>query len=72
MTNDRDLEHPDVSAIERTGYARGHEPKVYAFCSQCGEPIRVGDLFLRVWHFDCLCERCVDENWDEAEEDEDE
>lgn len=66
MTNDRDLEHPDVSAIERTGYARGHEPLVFCACSECGEPIYFGDraMLLRGWGW--ICEDCVERRMTEV------
>ena len=66
--SDYNLEHPDVSAAQRTGYARGREPKVAAFCSECGEPIFVGEIFLRISHFGCICHDCVDANWREDED----
>ena len=33
--NDRDLQHPDITAAERTGYAAGREP-VWPVCPECG------------------------------------
>lgn len=68
MKSDRDLEHPDVSAIERTGYARGHEPKALHFCSECGDPIFVGDYALRVPGWGWICEDCVHDGMEEISE----
>ena len=34
--NDRDLEHPDITAAQRTGYPAGKEP-VWPVCPFCGE-----------------------------------
>ena len=33
--NDRDLEHPDITAAERTGYPAGREP-FWPVCPICG------------------------------------
>lgn len=63
--NDCDLEHPDVSAAQRTGYARGHEPKALYTCCECGEPIYVGDYALHVYGWGWMCHDCV---WNEYTE----
>ena len=59
--NDYKLEHPDVTAAERTGYARGHEPLVFCSCSECGEPIYYGDYAVRVTGFGWICTDCVND-----------
>ena len=56
---DRDLEHPDVTRIQRDGYARGHEPLVFCACSECGDPIYVGDYALHLAGWGWICEDCV-------------
>ena len=36
MTSDRDLEHPIITNMERTGYPDGKEP-IFPICPVCGE-----------------------------------
>jgi len=36
LTLDRDLEHPDITAAQRTGYPAGREP-FWPICPICGE-----------------------------------
>lgn len=37
---DRDLQHPDITSAERTGYPYGKEP-VYPRCPVCGEECEI-------------------------------
>ncbi len=66
MTSDRDLEHPIITNMERTGYPDGKEP-VYPRCPVCGkaceEIIRDRDLNI------VGCENCIStaDAWEEPE-----
>lgn len=62
----RDLEHPDITRIQRDGYAR--EPKAVHFCSECGDPIFVGDYALHIVGWGWICEDCVHDKTVEVEE----
>ena len=62
--NDKDLEHPDITAAQRTGYPQRVRAKVAAFCSDCGAPIFPGERFLRIRGWGCLCQDCVENNWE--------
>lgn len=59
------LEHPDITAIERNGYAKGYEPIARHFCSICGEPLYVGSYALHIKGWGWICEDCV---YNETEE----
>ncbi len=63
---ERTLQHPDVSAAERTGYARGGAPRTAFRCDACGEDVYVGDSYYAL----CgrrFCRRCVELRfWREA------
>ena len=53
------LQHPDVTAAERTGYPRSLAPRVFTTCDWCGEDIRIGDDYYDV-HGEILCCECVE------------
>lgn len=58
---DRDLEHPDVATAQRDGYPAGRGPRVVAICSECSEPICVGERVLKIgWGY--ICEGCLEDN----------
>lgn len=65
--NDRGLEHPDVTRAKRDGWPRGSEPKAAHFCSECGDPIFIGDYALHVTGWGWLCEDCVHDKTVEVE-----
>ena len=58
----RDLQHPVITAMERTGYPDGKEPKMPT-CPCCGDPCHTfySNQFGNVF----ACENCV--SVDEAE-----
>ena len=51
------LQHPDITATERTGYPRRHAPKVYCRCDWCDGEIRYGDEYFNI-HGEILCFDC--------------
>ena len=59
-----DLQHPDITAIERWGYPKPE--KVACACSMCNKPIYVGDYALRVPGWGRICEDCVYDNMEEV------
>ena len=66
MSLDRDLEHPDITAAQRTGYAAGKEP-TYPVCPECGaecEKVYFDQLGICVG-----CDVCLDEKdaWETPE-----
>lgn len=52
------LQHPAITAIERTGYS--DQPKVAHQCSVCDAPIYEGEsaFFFRAYGW--VCEHCAD------------
>lgn len=56
---DRDLQHPDITAAERTGYAFGKEPKVFCYCEECGGEIYFGEDYYQI-RDSCFCKWCVE------------
>ena len=50
-------DHPDIRAIERTGYAQSRPP-VFTTCDWCGEDIHYGDDYFEI-HGEILCDVCV-------------
>lgn len=61
------IEHPDITAIQRTGYPRwcpDAEPTM--FCDNCGAELMRGDKFYRV-HNECFCVDCM-EGWEDVVE----
>lgn len=62
----RNLQHPDVSAAERTGYARGRTQETAFRCDGCGKEIYVGEGCFDVCG-ERLCRRCMERRfWREA------
>lgn len=59
------LQHPDITAAERTGYPRGMEPQIFTTCDWCGAEIRIGDDYYNI-HGEILCTQCVDDCKGEA------
>ena len=57
------LQHPDITAAERTGYPR--QPRVFTTCDWCGTEIREGDEYYDI-HGEILCAECVNECRKEA------
>lgn len=55
---DYNLEHPDVTAIRRTGYAKGHEPVEY-LCPVCGAACE--KVFVNFYDNIVGCDRCIEE-----------
>ena len=53
------LQHPDVTAAERTGYAPGRAPAAAFRCDECGEDVRVGEAYYEVGARR-YCRRCVE------------
>ena len=59
------LQHPDITAAERTGYPRGREPEVFAQCEYCGDDIYIGEDYYDIhgykycWH--CMQNYCLKE-----------
>lgn len=68
MTLDRDLEHPDITAAERTGYPAGHEP-IWPVCPVCGA--ETDTFFKSVVGTGGIigCDHCIitTDAWDEVE-----
>lgn len=66
--SDRDLQHPDITAAERTGYPAGREP-TWPVCPVCGEET---DTFYK--NADGVvvgCDNCIKtvDAWEENRED---
>ena len=61
------LQHPDITAAERTGYPRGRQPRVFTDCDWCGAEIQEGDEYYDI-HGEILCAECVNECRKEAGE----
>ena len=59
---DSDLQHPDITAAERTGYPRSFRfrPRKYTDCDWCGKSIIEGDEYYDV-HGEILCMDCMSE-----------
>lgn len=56
---DRDLQHPDITAVERTGYRRSrYRPRIFTTCDWCGKTILDGDEYFDV-HGEILCDECM-------------
>ena len=52
-------DHPDIEAIERTGYPRGYrKPPV---CPVCGEELNPSDKVYQNWREVIGCQHCIDE-----------
>jgi hypothetical protein len=52
----RDLEHPEITWAERTGYPSWNQPKE-VYCDRCGDII--DDESYEDEHYDCLCLDCL-------------
>lgn len=61
---DFSLEHPDVTAMRRTGYARGHEPVDY-ICPCCGADCE--KVYVNFYEKIVGCDRCVEVRFAEDE-----
>lgn len=59
------LQHPDITAAERTGYPRHRQPRVFTTCDWCGTEIQEGDEYYEI-HGEILCAECVNECRKEA------
>lgn len=63
MVRDRDLEHPDITAAERTGYPFGYVEPPMAECRECGRA-----LYYSIWnddYFRLVCRVCGERMWEE-------
>ena len=62
-----DLEHPDVTAAQLTGYPRRHTRVYVPNCTMCGEPISSAE-----WYFpygdELICSNCIDDHKCSAED----
>lgn len=55
---DRDLQHPDITAAERTGYRRSrYRPRVFTTCDWCGRNINESDEYYYI-HGEIICCDC--------------
>ena len=63
---DRDLQHPDIAAAERTGYPDRYHSKHSVVCSDCGftAPEDGDDSFYR-WEGDVICGECLEAKIDD-------
>lgn len=52
------LQHPDITAAERTGYPRHRQPRVFTTCDWCGSKIYEGDTYFDI-HGLILCADCL-------------
>ena len=59
------LQHPDITATERTGYPRRME--LFALCDECCDPIYIGDEYYEIRGYQ-FCSWCVENMKKEAEE----
>lgn len=66
--SDWNLQHPDITAAERTGYALGNEPHDYLECDWCGGFIYLGTEYYDI-HGEILCASCVEDCKKEHERD---
>ena len=57
MIGDRDLQHPDITAAERTGYAAGREPE-WPTCPVCGAICE--DVYFNQRYVCVGCDVCLD------------
>ncbi len=55
--NNCDLEHPDITSAQRTGYPRDNQPRSY-YCGECGTCLD-GETVYENEHYEHLCERCL-------------
>ena len=62
---ERVMDHPVIARLERDGYLK--EPRVVAFCSECGEPIYDGESAYCFPKWGWVCEHCADMAYTEAE-----
>ena len=54
------MQHPDITAAERTGYPCNREPIGYLTCDWCGENIYLSEDYYDI-HGEILCVECVNE-----------
>ena len=52
-----DLQHPEISWIERTGYTSWNQPKYYN-CEMCGDELTPDEIYEDIG-YEYLCENCV-------------
>jgi hypothetical protein len=53
----RNLQHPEITWIEETGYPSWCQPKEY-HCELCGDELYVDEIYEDINH-DFLCEHCL-------------
>ena len=53
----RDLQHPEITWIENTGYPSWAQPKEY-HCEECGCELYFDEIYEDFYH-DFLCEECL-------------
>ena len=51
------LQHPDITAAERTGFPRRKQPATWMTCDWCGVTIRYGDEYFDI-HGEIICFDC--------------
>lgn len=51
-----DIEHPDITAMERTGYPTFVDDDAYIYCDQCGRLIKRGESYYNVFGHDICCD----------------
>ena len=60
------LQHPDITAAERTGYPYGRAPKPAFCCDECGQDVYVGESYYAL-DGRRFCRKCVERRfWREA------
>ena len=53
-------DHPDIRAMELTGYPRGAHPVPFCTCERCDDEIRIGEDYYDI-DGTILCKRCIED-----------
>ena len=60
------IEHPDITAMERTGYPTFAQPTGYTYCDVCGRPMEHEERYYRI-RGENICVDCLEDYEEYAE-----
>ena len=65
MRANNDLEHPDITAAQLTGYPERKKRQIVQTCDICGETLDQCERFIQIPEISNLrvCESCVENLW---------